>query len=384
MLTNGFLLRPVRFILNCPAETARDEMMILMFEVEKAFWFYLDFWREHDASLPPLNMRDFSKRLFCHCAMLQPYAVNVDIILAQWNNYKREVPTYGAVILDESLSKVLLVRGWNSKSWGWPKGKVNKNEDHLLCAAREVQEEVGVDVSGYLSYDRVISLKVGEVVMKLFVAPGVPENTYFETQTRKEISEIKWFPIKTLRSENGPKMYSVTPVLGRLQGWIADYKRSMSRSRTPERKGSPAQTKKSGKKGKQQAGGDEGRMVPTQETDAAGVSRNNEDTFGGGVSGFSVEDMFRVNEEKFGITSSYSFDHYTTKLPGSGSSDEAAGAQCMYAERYRPMAVAEDTNVQTKIGQVGEKKQPEAAASSNSSGFGFSFDASAIMGAMTF
>ena len=369
-------------------------MMLLLFEVEKAFWFYLDFWREHDPSLPALNMKDFSRRLFGHCAMLQPYANNVDNILAQWNTYKREVPTFGAVVLDETLTKVLLVRGWNSKSWGWPKGKVNKNEDHLLCAAREVQEEIGFDVSPYISNERIISIKDGAVVMKLFVAPGVPESTYFETQTRKEISEIKWFPIKALRSENGPKMYSVSPVLGRLQSWIADFKRSLSRSKTPERKGSPAQNKKSSKKGKKGSGsdGDEsGRTVPREEMDAAGVARDNVQTFGGEVKGFSVEDMFRVNEEKFGVISSYSLDHYTTKLPGSGSSDEAAGAKCMYAERYRPMAVEED--VQNGGGGgggggggAGENSKTAGAVSSTSSsgGFGFSLDAGAIMGAMSF
>lgn len=59
-------------------------MMLLMFEVEKAFWFYLDFWREHDTSLPSLNMKDFSRLLFNHCAMLQPYAGRLDAILAEW------------------------------------------------------------------------------------------------------------------------------------------------------------------------------------------------------------------------------------------------------------------------------------------------------------
>uniref|UniRef100_A0A7S0YNN9 Nudix hydrolase domain-containing protein n=1 Tax=Hemiselmis tepida TaxID=464990 RepID=A0A7S0YNN9_9CRYP len=390
-----------RFILNCPAETARDEMMLLMFEVEKAFWFYLDFWREHDTSLPSLGMRDFSHKLFGHCAMLQPYAGQLDTILTKWNAYKREVPTFGAVILDESLTKVLLVRGWNSKTWGWPKGKVNKDEDQIVCAAREVQEEIGFDVSPYLRPDWVISLKVGEVVMKLFVAAGVPESTYFETQTRKEISEIKWHNLKDLGKDSGPKLFSVMPVLGRLKSWIAQYRqassRSGSRAKTPPKaaaqevaaaNASPHRAT-SGKKGKK--GAEEGRRVPKAEMDAAGVTRNNEHTFGGNVSGFSAEDMFRVNEELTGRKSSYKLDLYTTKLGGSGEAAGAKAEECMYAERYRPMEVAEAareaSGATTAAGsQEHSDSSPTAGPDDGKSRSfdGFRLDAGAIMGAMTF
>lgn len=48
------------------------------------------------------------------------------------------VPTYGAIILDETLENVLLVQGYLAKSgWGFPKGKVNKEEAPHDCAARE-------------------------------------------------------------------------------------------------------------------------------------------------------------------------------------------------------------------------------------------------------
>jgi len=55
-----------------------------------------------------------------------------------WKAYKLTVPTYGAVILDPSLDYVLLVQGF-SKSWGFPKGKVNEDEDSVRCAVREVR-----------------------------------------------------------------------------------------------------------------------------------------------------------------------------------------------------------------------------------------------------
>lgn len=49
------------------------------------------------------------------------------------------MPTYGAIILNEDLSHVLLVQSFLTKaSWGFPKGKVNEEEEPWLCACREV------------------------------------------------------------------------------------------------------------------------------------------------------------------------------------------------------------------------------------------------------
>ena len=38
------------------------------------------------------------------------------------------------------MDKVLMVKGWNAKaSWGFPKGKINKDEKESECAIREVR-----------------------------------------------------------------------------------------------------------------------------------------------------------------------------------------------------------------------------------------------------
>ena len=50
------------------------------------------------------------------------HADNVDQILEDFKAYKLAVPTYGGIILNEDLSKVLLVLGyWSRTSWGFPK-----------------------------------------------------------------------------------------------------------------------------------------------------------------------------------------------------------------------------------------------------------------------
>lgn len=73
-------------------------------------------------------------------------------ILNEWKEYKLSVPTYGAIILSENMSHVLLVQSyWAKSSWGFPKGKVNEEEDPADCAVREVLEETGFDISKRLN-----------------------------------------------------------------------------------------------------------------------------------------------------------------------------------------------------------------------------------------
>ena len=51
------------------------------------------------------------------------------------------------MLINESRTKVLCVKGWKAQSWGFPKGKMDRDEDQVCCATREVLEEVGFDIS---------------------------------------------------------------------------------------------------------------------------------------------------------------------------------------------------------------------------------------------
>lgn len=44
--------------------------------------------------------------LFQHCPFLLPHGEDVQKVLEQWKEYKMGVPTYGAIILDETLENV--------------------------------------------------------------------------------------------------------------------------------------------------------------------------------------------------------------------------------------------------------------------------------------
>lgn len=53
--------------------------------------------------------------------------------------YKNRVPVCGGILLDSACENCVLVKGWKSSaSWGFPKGKINDEEERWQCAVREV------------------------------------------------------------------------------------------------------------------------------------------------------------------------------------------------------------------------------------------------------
>lgn len=84
------------------------------------------------------------------------------------------------------------MRGWSARSgWGFPKGKINKDEDDETCAVREVFEETGFDITALLDQAHFLELTIKEQRVKLFIIVGVPEDYVFEAQTRQEIGVSK-------------------------------------------------------------------------------------------------------------------------------------------------------------------------------------------------
>uniref|UniRef100_A0AAZ3S911 m7GpppN-mRNA hydrolase n=1 Tax=Oncorhynchus tshawytscha TaxID=74940 RepID=A0AAZ3S911_ONCTS len=211
-----------RFILHIPSEE-RDNAIRVCFQIELAHWFYLDFCMQNAPGLPQCGIRDFAK--------------DVQKVLEQWKEYKMGVPTYGAIILDESLDNALLVQGYLAKSgWGFPKGKVNEDEAPHVCAVREVMEETGFDIKDRICKDTYIEQKITDQLARLYIIPGVPKETKFNPKTRKEIRNIEWFPIEKLpchRNDMTPKsklglapnkFFMAIPFVRPLREWIAKRK----------------------------------------------------------------------------------------------------------------------------------------------------------------
>ncbi|XP_043402909.1 m7GpppN-mRNA hydrolase isoform X6 [Chelonia mydas] len=225
--------RKCRFILHIPSEE-RDNAIRVCFQIELAHWFYLDFYMQNTPGLPQCGIRDFAKAVFSHCPFLLPQGEDVQRVLDEWKEYKMGVPTYGAIILDETLENVLLVQGYLAKSgWGFPKGKVNKEEAPHDCAAREVFEETGFDIKDYICKDDYIELRINDQLARLYIIPGVPKDTKFNPKTRREIRNIEWFSIDKLpchRNDMTPKsklglapnkFFMAIPFIRPLRDWLS-------------------------------------------------------------------------------------------------------------------------------------------------------------------
>lgn len=189
----------MRFLVNLPA-VEYESFERLFFAIESAHWFYEDFYRAYDPSLPRLPLKHFAAKIFGHTALLEHHKKDVDRLTSQFQAYKQEIPTCGAAMLNPAMDKVLMVRSWGSNArWGFPKGKLSKDETELDCAIREVFEETGFDITPLVSCDTfyVDTLSSGRC-SRIFVVTDVPEDSVFQTRTRKEISDIKWVPLSAL------------------------------------------------------------------------------------------------------------------------------------------------------------------------------------------
>ncbi|KAL8900105.1 MAG: hypothetical protein Q9207_005854 [Kuettlingeria erythrocarpa] len=237
----------VRFIINLPQEEL-ESVERICFQVEEAQWYYEDFIRPLDPDLPSLNLRNFCLRIFQHCPLLSQFSPDHHAAaFEEFLAYKTRVPVRGAIMLNDEMDEVVLVKGWKKNAnWSFPRGKINKDESDLDCAVREVYEETGYDIQAAglvrsLETMKYIDVAIQHQHIRLYVFRGVPPETLFEARTRKEISKIEWWKLSDLptlkkkkqqqegRGEdlatNANKFYMVAPFLVPLKKWISHQKK---------------------------------------------------------------------------------------------------------------------------------------------------------------
>ncbi|XP_060525628.1 m7GpppN-mRNA hydrolase [Cylas formicarius] len=187
-----------RFLIFVP-ESAKQNLIRICFQIEMAHWFYLDFYVGKDQRLKACSIYEFAAHVFQHIPGLKSESHKLTQILNEWKEYKQSVPTYGAIILSEGLTHVLLVQSyWAKSSWGFPKGKVNEEEDPVHCAIREVLEETGFDISPFINPEEYLESIVNDQLVRLYIIKNIPLNTEFKPKTRCEIKSCTWFAISDL------------------------------------------------------------------------------------------------------------------------------------------------------------------------------------------
>lgn len=211
--------------------------------------------------LPGRSLRKFTEELLFVASLAVPLIriytskgpKSLGTAYSQFMEYKTRVPVCGAILLSEDWTRCVLVKGWGkSASWTFPKGKINQHESQRDCAVREVLEETGYNAGTLLPAESkdYFELTQREQKIRLYVVPGVPNDTSFETQTRREISRIEWFRLTDLPTlkkpqnpapELGGKFYNVMPFVMRLKRWIQANKRTHPHRPPPQQPSQPAQ-----------------------------------------------------------------------------------------------------------------------------------------------
>lgn len=307
----------VRFIINCPEEELTLERVF--FQIEQAHWFYDDFYRNQFKHLPHLAMTNFSQTFVQRCPTLKralklPNDNAVCAALANFSKLKNKIPVCGAILLSSDMNQCVLVKGWIAGSaWGFPKGKINADESEVDCAIRETLEETGFDATGLIAPEDFVECAHKGQNQRLYMARDVPADYNFVTQTRKEISEIRWFDIDLLSKGEGMSKgdrfsNSGQRFMPELLAWIAKNR--------PPGSAKPAKEKK--KKSKKS------KAEKKSSSPKTGSAEEDNTTFGSGSSdGWSLDDMFQVNEQKFGVVNSFTMDEYTVPLPDAATQAKA-------------------------------------------------------------
>lgn len=200
-------------------------------------------------------MKQFTQYMFQHVPFLNPHVINLDKILEDWKQYKLSVPTYGAILISENLKNVLLVQSYFAKSsWGFPKGKINENEDPMHCAIREVYEETGFNIQHLIRANDYIELVINFQYTRLYLITGVPSDTKFEPKTRNEIKCCEWFLVEHLPTHKyqieakanlglGPNsFFMILPFIKQLKRWLKEFQTRKDKIQEEKRAKTPKST----------------------------------------------------------------------------------------------------------------------------------------------
>ncbi|RLV92374.1 mRNA-decapping enzyme subunit 2 [Spathaspora sp. JA1] len=219
----------VRFVVNVPQEDL-SSIERMFFQVEEAQWFYSDFIRQQNPSLPPMKMKTFSAEILEKCPLIWKWG-DPDDALSRFGKYKSTIPVRGVALLNHDLTEVVLVKGTESNAWSFPRGKISKGESDIECAIREVEEETGYNCRGLINEYDFIERTIRGKNYKIYLVKNVDESTEFSPISRFEISKIQWHDIKSLQkncAKNPNNYFIVGTVLKPMLRWISKNKSNVT------------------------------------------------------------------------------------------------------------------------------------------------------------
>ena len=181
-------------ILRFPIDPQQSsgEAFQIFFYFETIYYYYLDnYHKKHKV----IDLQSFSIQ-FCrfHEQLKEFTEEYLAKLYEKYRTYLLRVPTFGCILLNQTFDSFLLVIPYycqNKGSLGFPKGKIEYNEEPLACAVREAEEETGLNISDYVPVEPT-EFKVGNIT--LYVIPGVNDTLALCPKLNGEVSEIEWVP----------------------------------------------------------------------------------------------------------------------------------------------------------------------------------------------
>lgn len=181
-----------RFLLS---EIEHKNTYRIYYQIQQAYWFYLDFYIKKFPYLPNLTWYDFSYT-FVNIIYPDTIAKKFDLYFNNFSEYQMSIPVCGCVLVDKSKKYILLLK---AKSWSFPKGKINQGEQEKDCAIRECYEETGIKcvINSSTPFIKLVNPKP----ITLYIINDIDINTPIKIQSN-EISFYKWVKIKDLYKYN--------------------------------------------------------------------------------------------------------------------------------------------------------------------------------------
>lgn len=310
-----------RFVLNLPDEELETSDRIF-FQLEQAFWFYDDFICDRsELPIPRFkSLRPFAQKMFQMSPLLD--ANKFEPMWAEFSEYKRNISTYGTILLNAAGDKMILCQVYFGKSWTFPAGKVNQHETGCDAGARETYEETGFDPNCLygitkqmkdeadakgeslpwkpLDEDDGLVYVDGGKRRTLYVCRGVPENFPFAPVARKEVSEVEWHTLDDIPK----KSFAVFPFLKQLKRWVKQHNKAggaRKSTKTPAKKrATSGKNSRNNSAGRDSRGRDSrGRVREDDPLIAAGLAEPGEED------GWKEADMFKANELLLGRKVTY-------------------------------------------------------------------------------
>ena len=167
----------------------RKDIYSLGSTIQRCFWDYND----NIADIKIRNLYSFIQEYLKQSNIDNSDNRAIKRFVSAFTKINKDMPIAGMVLLNADRTRVMLVRNYKSRSWSFPKGKIEifSNEKPQECAYRECIEETNYNCESNKLLGMVSENICGRMTY-FYIVDGVPEDYKFSCDNPYEIEELGW------------------------------------------------------------------------------------------------------------------------------------------------------------------------------------------------